>query len=441
MNKREYGILAALVTVFLLAYFLNFTDPRIQNAIMEAFYMLQWYAQYHTLPCVVPAMFIAGAIAVFFSKEAVLRHLGPKSNKVEAYGVASTSGTVLAVCSCSVLPMFAGIYRVGAGLGPASAFLYSGPAINVMAIFLTARVLGFDLGVARIIGAIVFAVVIGLLMSFIFRKDEEDRTAAVMQLPEPPPAKRSLWQTALFFVAMIASLVFSDWANPSQTIIEKTDGTEMKVTVLIRASDTYQVQLEAPKDDLRKGQKIFLDTDEIASQRDLTPEGYGWVAWVHHHRWYFTGVLYLAVAAMAFGWFDREELADWMGQTWSFSKSIIPLLFGGVLVTGFVGALIPEEIVAGWVGGDSFRSNLIASMIGGMWYFATLTEIPILEALLGLGMGRGPALALLLAGPALSLPSIAVIYSVMGFKKTATFVVLCVIMSTIVGMVFGWFFV
>src|SRR5512136_127286 len=198
--KREMGIFAALATIFLLAYCLNFTSPGIQNAVMEAFYMLQWYARYHTLACVVPAMFIAGAIATFLSKEAVLRHLGPKANKIEAYGVASVSGTVLAVCSCSVLPMFAGIYRVGAGLGPASAFLYSGPAINVMAIFLTARVLGYDLGIARAIGAIVFAVVIGLLMAVIFRKDEEQRTAAVMQLPAPPPAKRSLLQTSLFFV-------------------------------------------------------------------------------------------------------------------------------------------------------------------------------------------------------------------------------------------------
>lgn len=438
--KKELGILVALATVFLLAYFLNFTDAKIQNAIMEAFFMLQWYAQYHTLACVVPAMFIAGAIAVFFSKEAVLRHLGPKANKIEAYGVASTSGTVLAVCSCSVLPMFAGIYRVGAGLGPASAFLYSGPAINVMAIFLTARVLGFDLGIARIIGSIAFAVVIGLIMAAIFRKEDEQRTAAVMAMPDPPPAKRNLWQTALFFIAMIAFLVFSDWANPSQTIIEKTDGTVMKVSVLQKTGETYRVQLNQPLDNMNKGAKLTFSTSEIASEKDWTPENYRWAVWVFHHRWYFAGACFLAVLAMIWVWFDRQELGEWMDQTWSFSKSIIPLLFGGVLVTGFVGALIPEEVVAGWAGGDSFRSNLIASMIGGMWYFATLTEIPILEALLGLGMGRGPALALLLAGPALSLPSIAVIYSIIGFKKTATFVFLCVIMSTIVGMVFGWYF-
>ncbi len=441
MDRRQLGILAALVAVFLFAYFVNFTSPNVQNAIHEAFYMLQWYVRYHTLACVVPAMFIAGAIATFFRKEAVLRHLGPKANKVEAYGVASTSGTVLAVCSCSVLPMFAGIYRVGAGLGPASAFLYAGPAINVMAIFLTARVLGFDLGVARVVGSIVFAIVIGMIMAAIFRTDEQERTAATMQLPDPPPAKRKGWQTVLFFASMILFLVFSDWSNPSQTLIEKRNGEQMTVSVLIRTSETYRVQLEEPFADQPKGAKLVLNIDEIASERDLTPENYKWVAWVYHHRWYFAAALFAATLAMVWGWFDSDEINAWMSETWGFSKSIIPLLFGGVLMTGFIGALIPEEIVASWVGGDSFRANLVASMIGGMWYFATLTEVPILEALLGLGMGRGPALSLLLAGPALSLPSIAVIYSVIGGKKTIAFVVLTVLMSTIVGMVFGWFFV
>lgn len=442
MNKKQISIFAALLAVFLFAYLVNFSSKDVQAAILEGFYLLQWYVRYHTLPCVVPAMFIAGAIATFFSKEAVLRHLGPKANKVEAYGVASTSGTVLAVCSCSVLPMFAGIYRVGAGLGPAAAFLYSGPAINVMAIFLTARVLGFELGIARVIGSIGFAVVIGLFMAMIFRKDEEERTVAAMQLPDPPPAKRKFWQTSLFFVCMIAFLVFSDWANPSQTIIEKTDGTRMHVTVLIRTAEVYRVQLEEPLGDLKKGAKLPpLKISDIASEKDHTAEGYEWVAWVFHHRWYMAGACFVAVLAMSLGWFDREELGQWMDQTWTFSKSIIPLLFGGVLITGFVGALIPEKMVADWVGGESFLSNLVASMIGGLWYFATLTEIPILEALMGLGMGRGPALALLLAGPALSLPSIAVIYSVIGFKKTLAFVILTVLMSTFAGMVFGWLFV
>ena len=440
MDKKQLGILAAIVGVFLFAYFVNFTSPDVQNAIHEAFYLLQWYVRYHTLACVVPAMFIAGAIATFFQKEAVLRHLGPKANKAEAYGVASTSGTVLAVCSCSVLPMFAGIYRVGAGLGPASAFLYAGPAINVMAIFLTARVLGFDLGIARVIGSILFAIVIGLIMAWIFRSEEEERTAATMQLPDPPPAKRKGWQTVLFFSSMILFLVFSDWANPSTTKIETADGRLMNVSVLIRTSETYRVQLQEPLGDQPKGAKLMLSIDEIVSEQDVTPESYQWVAWVYHHRWYFAAALFVATAAMVWLWFDRNEINAWMEETWSFSKSIIPLLFGGVFATGFIGALIPDEIVASWVGGNSPRANLIASVIGGMWYFATLTEVPILEALIGLGMGRGPALALLLAGPALSLPSIAVIYSVIGAKKTLTFVTLTVVMSTIAGMIFGWFY-
>ena len=438
--KKEWGIFLGLLAVFLIAYLMNFTDPKIQNAIMEACYMLQWYARNHTLACVVPAMFIAGAISTFFSKEAVLRHLGPKANKIEAYSVASVSGTVLAVCSCSVLPMFAGIYRVCAGLGPASAFLYSGPAINVMAIFLTARVLGPDLGIARIIGSIVFAIVIGLIMAAVFHKDEQKREVALMQLPDPPPSKRSLWQTAAFLACMIAFLVFSDWANPSRTLMEKADGTRMHVAVLLETTTMVRVQIEEPVGDLKKGVKLVIPISDIVRSVPDTPVGYEWASWIYVNRWYFAFTFLAATLIMSWRWFDRTEINDWLGQTWGFAKSIIPLLFGGVFVTGFVGALIPESWVASWVGGDSFTANLVASVIGAMWYFATLTEIPILEALIGLGMGRGPALALLLAGPALSLPSIAVIYSVLGLKKTAMFVFLTVIMSAAVGMVFGWFF-
>jgi hypothetical protein len=438
--KKEWGIFLGLLAIFLLAYLLNFTDEKIQSALMEACYMLQWYARNHTLACVVPAMFIAGAIATFFSKEAVLRHLGPKANKVEAYGVASVSGTVLAVCSCSVLPMFAGIYRVGAGLGPASAFLYSGPAINVMAIFLTARVLGFDLGMARVIGSVSFAVIIGLIMAAVFHKDEQDREVALMQLPDPPASRRSLWQTSAYLGSMIAFLVFSDWANPSQTMIERADGTTLQVAVLLETTDMFRVQVEEPVGDLKKGQKLIIPKSQIVKSEPTTPEGYEWAAWIYMHRWYFAFTFLAATLLMVWGWFDRAEINDWLGQTWGFAKSIIPLLFGGVFVTGFVGALIPEAWVASWVGGNSLLANFVASVIGAMWYFATLTEIPILEALIGLGMGRGPALALLLAGPALSLPSIAVIYAVIGFRKTFVFVLLTVVMSAFVGMVFGWFF-
>ncbi len=440
MNRRELGILAALVALFLFAYFVPFSDAHVQRAVLEALSMLQWYARCHTLACVVPAMFIAGAIATFFSTEAVLRHLGPRANKVKAYGVASVSGTVLAVCSCSVLPMFAGIYRVGAGLGPASAFLYSGPAINVMAIFLTARVLGYELGLARVIGAVLFAVLIGLMMALIFRTDEEARRAAAMALPEPPPPTRRLWQTSLFFIAMITFLVFSDWANPSQTILETQDGRTMRVTVLQATRATMRVQLEEPLGALEQGRKLDIALGDIKRSTDFTPENYRWAAWVYHHRWYFAGACLVAVVLMVARWFDRSEVWRWMDQTWGFTKSILPLLFGGVLVTGFVGALIPESLVALWVGDNGLVANLTASLIGAMWYFATLTEIPVLETLMRLGMARGPALALLLAGPALSLPSIAVIYAVIGLRKTFVFCVLTVVMSALFGMLFGWFF-
>src|SRR3989339_1504213 len=240
---KDFKKFAWLVGIFLVAYFIPLGNSKVSNAILEAFRLLQWYAINHTLACVVPAMFIAGAISTFLSQASVMRYLGPKSNRFMAYSVASVSGTVLAVCSCSVLPMFAGISRVGAGLGPAAAFLYSGPAINVMAIFLTARVLGFDLGIARIIGSVVFAVVIGLIMAAIFRKDEEKREAVFMQLPEPPAPNRNLFQTALFFAAMIAFLVFIDWANPSLTTIEKTDGTKFQVAVLLETTEMLRVQI------------------------------------------------------------------------------------------------------------------------------------------------------------------------------------------------------
>jgi uncharacterized membrane protein YraQ (UPF0718 family) len=437
--SKEWRILAWMLGVFLLAYFLPISNDRVTNAIMEAFRMTQWYARNHTLACVVPAMFIAGAIATFLSKEAVLRHLGPNAHKVVAYGVASVAGTVLAVCSCSVLPMFAGIYQVGAGLGPASAFLYSGPAINVMAIFLTARVLGLDLGVARFVGSILFAIIIGIVMQLLFAREEAERSRAFANLPEPPPPKRTLWQTGLFLGTMIAFLVFSDWASPSQTVLKRVDGSEMTVAVLLETTSTLRVQLESASGEWAKGSKLDVAKTDVVSSTTSTPPGYEWAAFIHRHRWEFAAACLAGVLLMTWKWFERAEQREWMEQTWTFAKQIVPLLFGGVFVTGFVGALIPDEVVAQWVGGNSIVANFAASMIGAMWYFATLTEIPILETLLGLGMGKGPALALLLAGPALSLPSIAVIYSVFGLKKTATFVALVVVMSTAAGLLFGSF--
>ena len=434
--KKECNIFAAFVAIFLTAYFLPLANTNVTGAIIEAFVLLQWYARNHTLACVVPALFIAGAITTFLSKESVLKYLGPKANKLKAYSVASVSGTVLAVCSCSVLPMFAGIYRIGAGLGPASAFLYAGPAINVLALFLTARVLGFQLGVARVVGAIVFGIIIGLIMAMIFRKDEENRTVAVMQMPDPPASKRPLWQNASLLIAMIAFLVFSDWFNPGDKVVEMTDGTSFEATLQYETLSEYDLRLKQAVLGHEVGKVVRLPKAEIASIVDVDT----WVVRVYRVRWYLAGAMGVLVVIMSLVWLDKAEFMEWMGNTWTFSKLLIPLLFGGVFIVGFLGALVPEKQVVALVGDNSLMSNLVASVVGCLFYFATLTEIPILETLMKNGMAPGPALALLLAGPALSIPSILVIRSVIGNTKTLVFVSLVVVMATVVGMGYGELF-
>ena len=432
---KQWKIFAAFVVIFFVAYYLPLSDGKVSGAVIEAFKMVQWYARNHTLACVVPALFIAGAITTFLSKAAVLRYLGPGANKVQAYGVASVAGTVLAVCSCSVLPMFAGIYRVGAGLGPASAFLYSGPAINVLAVFLTARVLGFELGVARAVGAIVFGIVIGLIMALVFRKEESARSAAAMQMPEQDKPRRSLGQTALYFACMIAFLVFSDWYNPGNVVVHRIDGTVLHGTLLQETRDEITVQVAEPADGLAVGERVTLAKGQVATvDQDKT-----WVVAIHQVRWYLAGAMGLAVLVMVWRWFDAGEVREWMHNTWDFAKLLLPLLFGGVFAVGFLAALLPDKVVASWVGDNSLASNFLASVVGCLFYFATLTEIPILEALIEHGMAKGPALALLLAGPALSLPSLLVIRSVVGNRKTAVFTVLVIVMATIVGLGYGAF--
>jgi uncharacterized membrane protein YraQ (UPF0718 family) len=433
--KTELKILAAFVTIFVVAYALPLGNPKIQEAIYEAFRLLQWYARNHTLACVVPALFIAGAIITFLSQASVMRYLGPKSNPVLAYAVASVSGCVLAVCSCSVLPMFAGIYQLGAGLGPASAFLYSGPAINVLAIFLSARVLGFSIGAGRVIGAVTFAVVIGLLMAALFRKAERTKIEAALQMPEPEKPPRHISKTALYLSCMVLFLVFSDWFNPGNVVVKTNDGRQFNAVVIHETKDNVRVQLEEDLGSEKTGDKIMLNKTDIAEMQERKT----WVLTVYHIRWYLAGLCGLAVVIMAWRWFERDEIREWMLNTWQFTKLLVPLLFGGVFVVGFVSILLPEQQVANWVGDNSLRSNLVASIIGTFWYFATLTEIPITQALMKLGMHNGPVLALLLAGPALSLPNILVIRKVMGNLKTTVFIILVVVMSTIVGMVFGAF--
>ncbi len=428
---RDWKKIAWLVGIFLVAYYLPLDNAKITNAILEAFRLLQWYAIHHTLACVIPAMFIAGAISTFLSPTSVMKYLGPAAKPLTAYAVASIAGIILAVCSCSVLPMFAGIYATGAGLGPASTFLYSGPAINVMAVFLSARVLGLELGAGRVIGAVVFSVAIGLIMAFVFRRSERARAQA-MQAPATPQGSRPLWKTALYFLCMIAFLVFSDWYNTNDVTIIMNDNTTVSANIRYDRQDSLDIQLY---DDTGR-----LSTDieriEKAKIEDIKPVP-SFTSTVHGIKWYLAGGMGLLILLMVWRWFSRTEIKQWMQATRDFGLLIIPLLFGGVFVTGFIGSLIPEHVVAGLVGGNGLLANFAASFTGMIWYFATLTEIPIVEMLMRLGMGKGPALALLLAGPALSLPSILVIYKVIGVKKTVVFCALTVVMSTLVGLIFG----
>lgn len=431
--KKEGKVLAALVGIFVAAYALPLENPRIQAAIQEAFRLLQWYARNHTLACVVPAMFIAGAIITFLSQASVMRYLGARANPVVAYGVASVSGCILAVCSCSVLPMFAGIYKLGAGLGPACAFLYSGPAINILAIFLSARVLGFSLGLGRAVGAVVFSVVIGLLMVAVFRRSEQAKVQAALQMPEPEKERRPLAKTALFMACMVLFLIFSDWFNPGNVVVETTDGRTFQAVVINETRDAIRFQVDENVGWAKQGDKVMFSKTDVAQMQEVQT----WVMTVYHVRWYLAGLMGLAVALMAWRWFERDEIRAWMGNTWDFAKLLIPLLYGGVFVVGFISVLLPEKQVAQWVGDNSLSANLVASVIGAFWYFATLTEIPITQALMNLGMNKGPALALLLAGPALSLPSMLVIRKVMGTRKMLVFCTLVVVMATITGKTFG----
>jgi hypothetical protein len=432
-HKREWKIFGAMAAVFALAYYLPLADPQVTAAVLEAFKLLQWYARNHTLACVVPALFIAGGITTFLSQAAVMRYLGPTSNKLASYSVASVAGVVLAVCSCSVLPMFAGIYHLGAGLGPASTFLYSGPAINVLAIFLTARVLGFELGLWRAVGAIVFAVLVGLGMHTLFRSEEQEKVAAAAQLPEPDGTARPMWQNASLLAAMMAFLLFSDWFNPGDAVVRLTAGGEIRGVVLQEMHDEVMIQVQETAQGARAGERVTLSKAEIAG----IEVAQGWVMDVYHVRWYLAGLMGLAVALMTWRWVDRDEFRTWMDHTWDFAKLLVPLLFGGVFVVGFISALLPDRQIAMLVGDNSLSATLIASVVGAFFYFATLTEVPITQALIEHGMAKGPALALLLAGPALSLPNMLVLFKIMGVKKTAAFSMIIVIAATLTGLIYG----
>jgi len=444
--KKEIKILIWIAGLFTLAFFLPVESARFNTAIAATLDLVKWYAREHVVLCLLPAFFIAGVIAVFVSQGSVLRYFGANAKKWLAYSVASVSGTILAVCSCTILPLFSSIHKRGAGLGPAIAFLYSGPAINILAIILTARILGFEMGVARVIGAVTFSVVIGVIMSLIYRKEEKVKREEQMNI-ELEPEKRPLWQTSLHFFTLILILVFANWGSPagndtsslwyyiwaykwyitgffslflvySLIYILKIN----RVWVLAAVAITFASVFVSVH---------FIDNPELSPILPM-----------------LVGITALSIITL----YDRNEPENkaWTLATWDFTKQIMPLLAIGVIAAGFllgsthddvaIPGVIPNEWIVWLVGGNSVFANFFASIVGAFMYFATLTEVPILQGLIASGMGKGPALALLLAGPALSLPNMLVIRGVMGTQKTMVFVALVVVMATLSGLVYGSLF-
>ncbi|MCX7625338.1 MAG: permease [Candidatus Sumerlaeaceae bacterium] len=428
IREFEWRTFLGLISVFAIAYFLPVGSARFDAAVQESLRLVKWYAQEHVLLCLIPAFFIAGAISVFVSQASVMRYLGPNANKWLAYGVASVAGTILAVCSCTVLPLFGGIYKMGAGLGPAVAFLYSGPAINVLAIAMTARVLGIEMGVARAIGAIVFSIAAGLAMHFLFRKEEQHKARLAAALPVCE-VRRPLWQNVVFLGAQVGVLVFANWGRPDVTsglwyaVYERKWllASLSAVTLGVALWQWFGVSFRA----------LVASAVAIACASAISPNKTEFP--------FVVGVVCLSLV-IAFG---TKELREWAGATWTFAKLIFPLLFAGVFVAGLLlgrpghEGLIPNAWVENLVGGNSLRANLFAGVSGALMYFATLTEVPIIQGLLGSGMGKGPALALLLAGPALSLPSMLVLRALMGTKKMLAYVGIVVILATITGLLYG----
>jgi hypothetical protein len=430
--KSIWKPLTAIVGAFLVFFWLPIESARFKEAVISSLALTKWYAQEHVLLCLVPAFFIAGAISCFVSQAAVMKYLGAGAKKVLAYGVSSVSGSILAVCSCTVLPLFAGIWKRGAGLGPAIAFLYSGPAINILAIVMTARILGLEIGIARAVGAVLFSIVIGLIMYLIYRKEEQQKAEAALHMPEPE-VERPLWQNIVYFATMVAVLIFSTWGrstDPGDIVWNSIFAVKWWVAGVFAAFLGYLFIAWFRV----KALKVVLAGAAVLVLALLFP-----------HQ----PLIAFSAGIIAVTWLltsTRGQTETWFLATWDFAKQITPLLLGGVLVAGLLlgqpdtEGIIPSEWVKRLVGGNSLWANFFSALVGAFMYFATLTEVPILQGLIGAGMGKGPALALLLAGPALSLPNMLVIRSVIGTQKTVVYCGLVVVLSTVCGMIFGAYF-
>ncbi len=445
-RKQEIRILLWIMGVFGIAFFLPIESARFNTAIAATFDLVKWYAREHVILCLLPAFFIAGTISVFVSQGSVLRYFGANAKKWLAYSIAAVSGSILAVCSCTILPLFSSIHKRGAGLGPAVAFLYSGPAINILAIILTTRVLGVEMGIARTIGAISFSIIIGLIMSFIYRKEERVKKEEQMNI-QLPPEKRPMWQTSFHFFTLVLILVFANWGqaetHDTSSIWYYLWAYKWHLTgffsLLLGVSLIYILKI--------KWQWVVLAAIAITASAFLS------ASYIENLKLVplipmLTGVISLAIITLR----DKTDLdnREWSLSAWEFAKQILPLLAIGVVTAGFllgsthdgqtIAGVIPTKWIAWLVGGNSIFSNFAASFIGAFMYFATLTEIPILQGLIASGMGKGPALALLLAGPSLSLPNMLVIHGVLGTQKTVVYVSLVILMATVSGLIYGSLF-
>lgn len=441
-TKKELKILFGIVAIFAAAFFMPLQSIRFTTAIDATLDLAQWYAREHVVLCLLPAFFIAGVIAVFVSQSSVLKYFGANAKKWLSYTVAAVSGGILAVCSCTILPLFTSIYKRGAGLGPAVAFLYSGPAISVLSIILTARILGLEMGIARVIGAVLFSVVIGLAMAFIFRKEEKAKQEQQMNII-PAPENRPMWQTAFHFFTLVLILVFANLGAPAsndtglwQTLFIYKWYVVGVLSVLLCGSLVWILKLKVVW--------VLLGAIITASSAILSN------SFIPNGKLIPLVPMLVAITCLSVVLLldkNNEENRDWLFSSWGFAKQIMPLLAVGVVTAGFLlgsthddtslAGIIPNEWIQWAVGGNSLLSNFLASFTGAFMYFATLTEVPIIQGLLASGMGKGPALALLLAGPSLSLPSMLVINQVLGFKKTVVYVVLVIAMATVSGWVFG----
>jgi len=425
-NPREGKLLLFMLAAFLLIYFLPAGTQRFDNAVLEGVRLTHWYAQEHVILCLLPAFLIAGAMSAYISQSAVMRYLGPSASKPVAFSVASVSGTLLAVCSCTVLPLFGGIYKRGAGLGAAIAFLYSGPAINIMAVVVTAKVLGAEMGIARAVGAILFALVIGTLMHLAYRKEEAQRSVKISRGFEGGEAEKPMSAILPFFVLMVGVLVFANWAAAADPVWMQVYAWKWQITAVLSAAFAGLLIWRwhwSAKQLLALALVVIVSALLLPSSPEL-PFALG-----------IAGLMLIAAL--------REQDKEWSVQSWDFAKQIMPLLLGGVFIAGFAlgrpghEGVIPSEWVALVVGGNSLTSTVTASFLGALMYFSTLTEVPIVDALMGAGMGKGPALALLLAGPALSLPNMLVIRTILGTQKTLVYCALVVVMASISGFIYG----